>query len=196
MSLSRPLVVDERSTQAATGSCSSDAAAIERCQNGDVEAFSAVVDRHRNAVYSFAYRMTGDREAAQDLAQEAFVRGFRALNRYDRNRPFLPWIMTIAANLSRSWLRRPAARNESLEAVEGDTVDAPRLRLIDENEQRRREVRQAVVSLPAHFRVVIVLRHLRGLSYEEMSEVLHLPVSTIEHRLRTAREKLKEILVG
>lgn len=173
-----------------------DQEAIARCRGGEVEAFSILVDRYRNAIYSFAYRMTGDAEEANDIAQETFVRAYRALPRFRDGSPFLPWLFTIAANLCRSWLRawrrRPMLIAEVMDRPEeGDGNRSAQALAEDE---RRREVREAVRSLPTKYRIVLILRHLRDMSYEEIGAILGLPISTVEHRLRTARELLRQRL--
>lgn len=177
-------------------SLSPDEPIIARCLAGEAEAFSVLVDRYRGPIYSFAYRMIGDAEEANDLAQETFVRAYRALKRFSTDRKFLPWLFTIAANLCKSWLRRAPHQPLPLEEI----ADCPEAAEGSSPEHEaasrlyRQQVRQAIHSLPTRYRVIIILRHLRDMSYEEISETLQLPVSTVEHRLRTAREMLREAL--
>ena len=177
-----------------------DADAIARCIAGDVEAFSALVERYRGAVYSFAYHLTDDAEEANDLAQETFVRAYRALPRFRMDAKFLPWLLAICANLCKSWLRGSARRPVLLD---DEMMQTGSLRSQDDGQSptellaaraRRREVREAIRSLPTPYRLVVILRHLRDMSYYDIAAALNLPVTTVEHRLRTAREMLRKKL--
>jgi RNA polymerase sigma-70 factor (ECF subfamily) len=179
-------------------SSDADAAVIARYVAGDVEAFSVLVDRYRNAVYSFAYHLTGDAEEANDLAQEAFVRAYRALPRFRADAKFQSWLFAICANLCKSWLRGKSRRPVLLDDVtQTDSLrhnDDPSPTELLAARARRREVREAIRSLPTPYRLVVILRHLRDMSYEDIAAALNLPVTTVEHRLRTAREMLRKKL--
>ncbi len=166
---------------------------LERCAKGDVEAFSVLVDRYRDPVYSLAYRMIQDADDASDAAQDTFVRAWRALPRFDRSRAFLPWLFTIAANVCRTHRSRPRLRLVKLDEV-SESDGALTDRSHDPGRRSEGDLHEAVRSLPTKYRIVLILRHLRDLSYAEIAEVLHLPVSTVEHRLRTARELLQQAL--
>lgn len=175
----------------------SDESVVERCQRGDVDSFSVLVERYRDSIYGYAYHFTGDSEEARDLAQEALVRAYVALPRFRPGAKFSSWLYTIAANLCKSWLRKQKYRPMSLEEAlladgmeeVADAAASPET-IYDRREFKKRVLR-AVNDLPTKYRMVVVLRHLNDLSYKEIADVLKLPVSTVEHRLRTARELLK-----
>lgn len=181
----------------AGGPQTSDESVVERCQRGDVDSFSVLVDRYRDSIYGYAYHLTGDSEEARDLAQEALVRAYLALPRFRPGAKFSSWLYTIATNLCKSWLRKQRYRPVSLEEAfpeneaEGpaDLADSPAA--VHDRQEFKKRVLRAVNDLPTKYRVVVVLRHLNDLSYKEIAEILKLPVSTVEHRLRTARELLK-----
>jgi len=173
-----------------------DTALILDCQAGNADAYAELVARHRDGLYSFVRHVVGHEADAQDLAQEAFVRAYAAIGRFRRGSPFEPWLYTIAANLCRSHLRRTKRRPLSLDFGDtGDSLQAPRsadpASAVEQREESRRLL-AAIQSLPVEQRMVVVLRHLRGHSYQEIAGVLALPVSTIEHRLRNARRALRE----
>jgi RNA polymerase sigma-70 factor, ECF subfamily len=172
-----------------------DAALVRECQAGDAKAFSGLVSRHRDGVYSFVRHVIGHEADAEDLAQEAFIRAYSALGRFRKGAPFQPWLYTIAANLCRTHLRRSRRRPLSLEEGAAD-VEAPASDPADTVERReeQRRVLAAIRSLPVEQRMIVVLRHLHGYSYQEISAVVGLPVSTVEHRLRAARKLLRECL--
>jgi RNA polymerase sigma-70 factor (ECF subfamily) len=175
-----------------------DAALIQDCRSGNGEAYTELVARYRDGVYSFVRHVVGNEADAQDLAQEAFVRAYAALDRFRPGSPFEPWLYTIAANLCRSHLRRARWRPLSLdwgdakESLPAPVTDDPALHAERRDEDAR--VHAAIRSLPADQRMVLVLRHLKGCSYQEISEILGLPVSTVEHRLRAARKVLRDRL--
>jgi RNA polymerase sigma-70 factor (ECF subfamily) len=174
-----------------------EAALIRECLAGNAEAYAELVNRHRDGIYSFVRHMVGHEADAQDLAQEAFVRAYGAMDRFRPGAPFEPWLYAIAANLCRSHLRRARRRPFSLEVL-GESGDPPApdgdpSAVVEEREERCR-LFAAIQALAVDQRLVIVLRHLRGRSYQEIAAILRLPVSTVEHRLRAARKQLRKKL--
>jgi len=177
-----------------------DAALVLACRRGEGEAFAALIARHRDGVYSFVRHVVGHEADAQDLAQEAFVRAYAALDRFRVGAPFEPWLYTIAANLCRSHLRKARWRPWSLDTYR-QAEELPASRSADpahvaEQRDLSRRLQSAIQALPAEQRIILVLRHLRSHSYQEISEIVGLPVSTVEHRLRAARKALRHTLEG
>jgi RNA polymerase sigma-70 factor, ECF subfamily len=163
-------------------------------------------DYHRKA-YAFAYRMTGNREDAEDLTQEAFVRAYRALDRYDRSRPFDRWLFRIIANLFVDMLRsRPRQAPLSLDSpMEGTDGDSLFSEIPDEDADPARCVMREIVDerlqdalkrLPAAFRHTVLLTDVEGMSYEEAADVLGCAVGTIRSRLHRARVLMRSTLTG
>lgn len=152
--------------------------------------------RHQGAIFNVCYRMLGERQDAEDLTQEAFLRAHRRLETFDAERSFLPWMRKVAANLCLNHLRsRKAAHLELDEERDAAPVDAPsnpeaaRLRA-----ERAQAVRAALLDLPPHYRAVVELRHFQELSYAEISEALGIPLSDVKSHLFRARRKLSERL--
>jgi len=163
-------------------------------------------DHHRRA-FSFAYRMTGDREDAEDLTQDAFVRAYRAFDRYDRSRPFDRWLFRIIANLFVDRLRaKPRQAPLSLDApMEGDDGDSLFSEIPDEESDPSRVIMRNVVDerlqgalndLPHQFRQTVLLTDLDGMSYDDAAEVLDCAVGTIRSRLHRARVMMRDTLAG
>ena len=178
----------------------SDEAVVALCL-ADGEQFAVLVDRYRDPLYGLAFHLTGDAEEARDLAQQSFVKAFCALSRFRPGAKFSSWLYTIAVNLCRSWLRTQKHRPLSIEGTFPDPDSLPSADAVvaspaalHTREEMRREVLAAVNELPTKYRVVVVLRHLNDLSYKQIGEILTLPASTVEHRLRTAREMLRQRL--
>lgn len=179
---------------------------IERCRAGDQQAFDELVTRYERRVYSLAFRMTGNVEDANDLAQEAFVRVFTALPGFKGESSFSTWLYRIVTNVCLDELRRrgrqavvsidqPVLREDG--ALVRQTAD-PNGGPLDRLE--RTEVRQAVqlgISMlqPDH-RAVLILRDLQGLSYEEIAVALGCSLGTVKSRLNRSRLALRDRLAG
>lgn len=179
----------------------SDEAVVALCLAEGGEHFAELVNRYRDPIYSLALHLTGDPEEARDLAQQSFVKAFCALARFRPGYKFSSWLYTIAANLCRSYLRKQKHRPLSIETSFTDPEALPSAAAVTESpadvhgrDELRRLVLSAVNGLPTKYRVVVVLRHLNDLSYKEIGEILKLPPTTVEHRLRTAREMLRQRL--
>ncbi len=182
-----------------------DADLVRRCLSGDQRACRDLVRRYERPVYSVLMRVVRRAEDAEDLVQETFVKVFRALDRYDTERPFAAWIFTIASRLAIDQLRRRRVKTVSLTYNEpGSTeertmdVEDPGLKP-DEIALHAEEESQAarlIDSLPEHYRIVVLLRHQQELSYEEIAEALHLPLGTVKARIHRARALMKDRLQG
>jgi RNA polymerase sigma-70 factor (ECF subfamily) len=166
---------------------------IRRAQCGDGDAFGQLVVRHQQVVFNIAYRMMGNRQEAEDVAQEAFVKAYQALDRFDTQQPLAPWIRRIATNtaLNRIKQRRPETELDE-EIFVTEQCPSPQAQTIAGEVSER--LRAAVAALPPNYRAAIELRHFRGLSYQEMSEMLNAPLSDIKSWLFRARRKLREVL--
>jgi RNA polymerase sigma-70 factor (ECF subfamily) len=166
---------------------------IRLAQQGDTEAFGQLVVQHQQAVFNIAYRMVGNRQEAEDVAQDSFVRTYQALERFDRQRPFAPWLYRITTNTALNWLRRrrPEAELEE-ETLQMNATPSPETQAIAAEASER--LRAAVATLPPNYRAAIELRHFQGLSYQEMSEALDVPLSDVKSWLFRARRKLREAL--
>jgi RNA polymerase sigma-70 factor (ECF subfamily) len=175
-----------------------DAALVRRSVAGDTEAFETLVVRYQRVVFTVALRMLGDREDARDAAQNTFIKVFEKLDAYRSEHRFFSWMYRILVNecLNTRRRRRPRGFAESRAETEVD-IDAaagPGPGEAFETAERRRDVRAAILTLPARYRTVIVLRHFAALSYQEMSEALGIPPRTVKSRLHTARQQLAQLL--
>lgn len=181
-----------------------DAELLSRCLAGDEKAYRELVERHKGQVFSLALRMVRQAQDAEDLTQETFVRMFRAIDRYDPARPLGAWLYTIATRLCIDHIRRRRVRPVSMfqEDDEGDVriieAEDPGLKpdeaFVHGDEERR--ATQLIDSLPPHYRIVVILRHQKDLSYEEIAEALNLPLGTVKARIHRARALLKDRLEG
>lgn len=170
---------------------------VRRVLEGETEAYALLVDAYKDPILRLAFRMTGNLQDADDLAQDAFVRAFRNLHRYDRERPFFTWLYTVALNGIRNHLkkRKRQERGDAESVAEGDDAeDAPGMeeRLDEARDAERLD--RALRRLPAEQREALVLRFYQGLSLEETSEVMGVSLSAAKMRIYRGLERLKQIL--
>ncbi len=182
-----------------------DSQVVQQFLDGDERAFTELVRRYQTRLLNFVTRMIGDREQAEDVVQEAFVRVFRHIHRFDQSRKFSTWVYTIAGNLARNELRH-RSRNPMVsfttltQSWEGDQVDVewedPKTRPDDLYRKRflREKVEEAVERLPANHRAVFVLRELEGKTYEEIAEIMDCSMGTVKSRLNRARNRFAQII--
>ncbi len=166
---------------------------IRLAQRGDAEPFGQLVERHQQAVFNIVYRLTGNRQEAKDVAQEAFVKTYQTLDRFDPQRPFAPWLYRIATNTALNWIKRRRREVELEEdAPLADPSPGPESLAIAAETSVR--LRAAIAALPPNYRAAIELRHFQGLSYQEMSEALGVPLSDVKSWLFRARRRLRRVL--
>jgi RNA polymerase sigma-70 factor (ECF subfamily) len=171
---------------------SPDRALVEQTRRGEVDAYGELVRRYQTSVFNVCYRLLGERQDAEDLAQDAFLRAYQRLGTYDVERPFGPWIRKVAANLCLNTLQRHAPPRFPLDEEYDDPVDLDQPDPADVHERATQagQLRDALMSLPAHYRAVIELRHFQEMSYEEIARALSLPLSDVKTHLFRARRRL------
>jgi len=169
---------------------------LARACRGDAAAFEELVRRHQHRVYAVALRIVRAHDVADDVAQEAFLRAWRALDRFEPGRPFAPWVCRIAANLAINHVRSPRAREGGLPEGDHETPAAgdpgPLEAVLDD--EAARVLDAAVAALPAEQRAVFVLRAVEEMAYDEIADALSLSPGTVMSRLFRAREKLARAL--
>ena len=169
---------------------------VKRTLKGDKRSFESLVVRYQVPVYNTAYRMLQNKEEAQDIAQEAWLRSYRSLRTFKRNLKFRVWLFKITTNLCVDRLRSGTNRTVSTDEEDApqipDDKDAPDVEL--ESKDIRMEVQRAINSLPEHYRSVVILRHLQDCAYEEIAEILDIPTGTVMGRLFRERKILQSTL--
>jgi len=182
----------------------SDPELVELCKRADERAAVELLRRFERPVFSLIYRMVRDRELAEDLAQEAFVRAFNNLARYDPSYKFSSWLFKVAYNLTIDHLRKkrlntvsihgsPSAVTTELQAATAITVESTEERP-DEALQSREigsEIDVAIGELRQEYRSAIILRHVEGRSYEEIAEIMDVPLGTVKTYIHRARKELQ-----
>jgi len=186
------------------GERSDEALAVE-ARRGSEAAFQLLVERYERPVYGLLLRIVRRPETAEDLAQETFLKAFRALGRFDPERKFSSWLFKIAHNAALDALRRDGHEPLSLDAPVGDSEEAPELPADPkaENPFARaagrdlgRALEAALRGLRPQYREILLLRFVEELSYEEIAEVLGTPLGTVKIHLFRARRDLARALAG
>ncbi|NLF93804.1 MAG: sigma-70 family RNA polymerase sigma factor [Oligosphaeraceae bacterium] len=183
---------------------------IDRFINhGDQEAFALLVEKHSSRAYQIAYGILANREDAEEVAQDAFLRIYRALQNFRGDSEFSTWMYRIVINLARNKHRWHKIRgrgqelsiNAPVENARNDgemAIDLPDERLSPDREliyeELKAKTREAMENLPESYRLAVTLRNLKELSYEEIAKILHCKVGTIKSKIARGREELKNRL--
>lgn len=176
---------------------------IKRVLKGDQSAFSDIVSHYQHSLYQVCYRMLGNKQEAEDIAQEAFVRAYMNLHTFDQKRKFSTWLYRIATNLCIDRLRKKkpdyyldaeVAGTEGLNMYSQISTDAPLPEEELEKMELQERVQYEISRMPEKYRVVVVLKYIEELSLQEISEVLEMPLGTVKTRLHRGREALRKQL--
>lgn len=170
---------------------------VRQAQQGNTAAFGQLVARYQRVVFQIAYRLIRNRQEAEDVAQDTFVKAYQALERFDPERPLAPWLYRIARNTALNQIKRVRPETPLLEEAlpaHSDTEPETSVIAAETRNKARTSLRAALAALPANYRVVIELRHFQGLSYQEMSAVLDEPISNVKSWLFRARHRLRQLL--
>ena len=186
----------------------SDHELVTRAQQGSEKAYRELLGRFQRPVFSIIYRMIRDREQAEDLAQETFVRVFNNIDRYDARYKFSSWIFKIATNLTIDHIRRKELNTVSIDgsrnATTAEQIEATSITIAspDENPEELLEAKElgeeievAIGKLRPEYRAAILLRHVDGREYQEIAEILSLPLGTVKTYIHRGRNELREQLL-
>ncbi len=182
-----------------------DSALVAQFLAGEKRAFGELVSRYQVRLLNFIYRTIGDRDRAEDLVQETFIRVYRHLHRFDQTKKFSTWVYTIASNLAKNELRNRSRKPLVLFQTIKKNWEADHRPLEWEDNTYRPDdlyrkrhlkemVERAVAQLPEHHRVVFVLREMEGKTYEEISEITGVNLGTVKSRLNRARNNFAQII--
>jgi RNA polymerase sigma-70 factor (ECF subfamily) len=179
-----------------------DREAVRRVQAGDREAFEPLVEKYKRKVFRLAYQVVRDQEEALDIAQEAFVKAYRALPAFKGDSAFYTWLFRITMNVALDRKRQRATRARSFGAEDVPpeewertaTSSDPDPEDVASGAERRERIRKGLDSLSEHHRTIIILSDIEGLQYREIAEVLGIPMGTVMSRLHHARKRLREVL--
>ena len=174
-------------------------AAVRAVRGGDREAFARIVERYQRRLFGLALMLTREPSAAEEVAQDAFVRAFTRLDAYDERRPFYPWLATIAVRLAQNWLSRRAR----LVAREADTIGSDRDGTTDTDplatliaDERGRRLWRLVAALPSGERTAAILYYRQDMSVRDIARALGVTSGTVKTFLFRARQRLRRTAGG
>jgi RNA polymerase sigma-70 factor (ECF subfamily) len=174
---------------------------IKKFQDGDVNAFNKIVYRFKDRLLNFIYRFVNDIDKAEDLLQDTFLKLYTHKDSYKEIAKFSTWLYTIAANLSKTELRKikrrktfsitELSRDDKEFVISSDSIGPDDESIINNFEKN---IQQALEILPIDFKTIIILRDIQELSYDEISKIMSLPIGTVKSRINRGRMKLQELL--
>lgn len=180
---------------------------VARALEGDESAYAELLERFRRPVFSLIYRMIGDREQAEDLAQESFVKAFNNLDSYNPSYRFSSWLFKIANNHAIDHLRRSRLSTVSIHgsphAATPQREEETRIVLEAQDESPEQEmlalelgteIERAISQLRPEYRTAVILRHIESRPYEEIAEIMDIPIGTVKTFLHRARGELRDAL--
>ena len=172
---------------------------VRLSREGSEEAFAELVKKYRIKVFNLAYSLTRDRDVADDLAQEAFIKAYYALPRFQSRSGFGTWLYRIAINHVRDYLRKKSRMIQiSIENIKESSILQEDKMMKEEKEsteeQRKQLVNQSIRSLPEKHQVILSLRDIQGFSYEEISKILKISAGTVDSRIHRARKMFRKKL--
>jgi RNA polymerase sigma-70 factor (ECF subfamily) len=174
---------------------------IAQFQNGDVQAFDVLVRRYKDQLLNYVFRFVGNRVDAEDIVQETFLRVYKNKHYYKEIAKFSTWVYTIAGNLAKTELRRRKRRkifsvsnfvNDERDFDIPDTAHNPEKEV--DGSMKDDVIQRTIEKLPPKFKEVILLRDVQGFAYEEISQILNIPLGTVKSRVNRGRLKLQEDL--
>lgn len=167
-----------------------DAQLVKQCREGRTRAFEELVRRHQDSVFNLAWRMTGNWHEAADIAQETFIRAYRNIDSYKPEYSFKNWVMSIGSNLTKNRFRS-YSRRQHMEQTLAETQDSAPTPQAEEHDEG---IDIAIGRLPESLRIALVLKHMEGLSYEEVAQTLGIGVSAAKMRVARGRDELVRLL--
>jgi RNA polymerase sigma-70 factor (ECF subfamily) len=176
---------------------------ISRALKGDQNAYTELLKKYKGAIYSFIFKMIPEKEDAEDMVQETFIKAFSALPTFNNEFAFSTWLFKIASNNCIDYMRKKRLKtysiNKPIESKDGfviqdlpDPLINPEMEYIES--ERLSNIESAIQKLPKKYRSIIIMRHKEEKSYEEISAELNIPIGTVKARIFRAREKLKKLL--
>jgi RNA polymerase sigma-70 factor (ECF subfamily) len=176
---------------------------IEKAIAGDEYAYKQLLDNYRGAIFNLLFKMVRNKEETEDLVQEAFIKAFTALPSFNEEYAFSTWLYKIAINNCIDHMRKKRLKtysmNKPVQSKDGelgrefpDSSMSPDRNIL--NDEKTRLIDSAIAELPENYKIAIVLRHSEEKSYEEIAEILEIPLGTVKARIFRAREMLKKKL--
>jgi len=168
---------------------------LKQVLEGNKQAYGHIINKYKNPLYATILRMTKNPQDAEDLVQEAFIKVYHQLGKYDNKGSFASWIYRVAVNHCMDEFRKKRYKTQQLEINEEKAVNPNHPEIIFLKKEKHRQVERLVASLPEDERLVILLRYANELSYTEISELTGFPLSSVRNKLHRAKKKMREKVI-
>lgn len=165
---------------------------IQQVLAGDKQAYAHIINKYKNQLYATILRMTKNPQDAQDLVQDAFIKVYRSLDKYDANGSFSGWLYRVAINNCMDEFRKKRYSMTQIEIDEERVVEPNHPELVFLKKEKSRQLERLIATLPEDERLIILLRYVNEISYEEIGEVMDVPLSTVRNKLHRAKKKMRE----
>lgn len=192
-----------RAAEKGTGLPSSDEILVAKCQKGDKQAFELLIKKYQRRIFHLIYRITQDPAVVEPIAQEVFLKAYRSISSFRGSSRFYTWLYRIAVNTSLSHIKKESVVENRERTIEYDlhasTLQSDSMKTDDPEEVLMRKeffkhLLNSLRHLPEELRTAVVLREFSGMNYEEISEIMEIPLGTVRSRIFRARARLREML--
>ncbi|QED46577.1 RNA polymerase sigma factor [Cytobacillus dafuensis] len=167
---------------------------IQDVLSGNKHAYAHIINKYKNPLYATILRMTRNPQDAQDLVQEAFIKVYHQLGKFDGNGSFSSWIYRVAINHCMDEFRKKRYQMKQVEINEEKMVNSNHPEVIFLKKEKNRQLERLIATLPEDERMIILLRYANELSYNEISEIVELPLSDVRNKLHRAKKKMRDIV--
>jgi RNA polymerase sigma factor (sigma-70 family) len=164
---------------------------IQAVLSGDKEAYGHIINKYKNQLYATILRMTKHPQDAQDLVQEAFIKVYHQLGKYDQKGKFSSWMFRVAINHCMDEFRKKRYKMTSVEENEAKLLNTNHPEVIFLKKEKNRQLEKLIETLPEDERLIILLRYVNELSYDEISELLEIQLATVRNKLHRAKKKMR-----
>lgn len=167
---------------------------IQEVLSGNKQAYAHIINKYKNPLYATILRMTKNPQDAQDFVQEAFIKVYRQLGKYDETGKFSSWMYRVAINHCMDEFRKKRYKMKQVEINEGQVLNSNHPEVIFLKKEKSRQLERLIASLPQDERMIILLRYVNELSYSEISELVDIPLSTVRNKLHRAKKKMRDTI--
>ena len=165
---------------------------IQQVLAGDKQAYAHIINKYKNQLYATILRMTKHPQDAQDLVQDAFIKVYRNLDKYDASGSFSSWLYRVAINHCMDEFRKKSHSTVQVEIDETKVVNREHPEVVFLKKEKSRQLERLISTLPEDERLIILLRYINEISYEEIGEMMDVPLSTVRNKLHRAKKKMRE----
>lgn len=165
---------------------------IQQVLAGDKQAFAPIINKYKNQLYATILRMTRNPQDAQDLVQDAFIKVYRNLDKYDGSGAFGGWLYRVAINHCMDEFRKKSYSTIQIEVDEAKVVNREHPEVVFLKKEKSRQLERLIATLPEDERLIILLRYINEMSYEDIGELMNVPLSTVRNKLHRAKKKMRD----